>query len=399
MGSLMDRTFLELLRSLPRLNAKNASMRKCKVCGRDASLFDVVDFNKFCGHECYAFGTSGVPVYYFRCPSCEFLFTDFCDEWGPEDYSHLIYNDDYAKVDPDYLGARPIREASSMRSVLKGCESSRLLDYGSGSGIFAEEMTRIGFSKVSNYDPFSSPTRPSGVFDIITCFEVIEHSPDPIATLHDMMDMLSDRGAIFVGQTLQPFNIEEVRGAWWYLAPRNGHISTYSDVTFSTIAHAANLHYYRGNFNYVFARTGLADPVRRAAERIGPRVDTIVLFAPKEGDFGTAWHKPEKSLSMTFRWSALDELRWEKVSLAPSMVRIRIPYVMEIAKDFAKNCKVFLNDGQLSTFVASGNIVAETIIRESDSFDITLRTPPPVAPKSIRISSDERLLGLAVEVA
>ena len=72
---------------------------------------------------------------------------------------------------------------------------------------------------------------------------------------------------------------------------------------------------------------------------------------------------------------------------------------MEIAKDFANNCKVFLNDDQLSAFVASGNIVAETIIREKDSFNITLRTPPPVAPKAIRKSSDERLLGLAVEVA
>ncbi len=54
-----------------------------------------------------------------------------------------------------------------------------ILDYGSGSGAFAERMAKYGFANITNYDPFSSPARPAGKFSLITCFEVIEHTVSP----------------------------------------------------------------------------------------------------------------------------------------------------------------------------------------------------------------------------
>ena len=49
----------------------------CKICGTPAPYYGFVDFNKACldsigvGMPVYGFA-----VYYRRCPSCEFLFTD-----------------------------------------------------------------------------------------------------------------------------------------------------------------------------------------------------------------------------------------------------------------------------------------------------------------------------------
>ena len=47
------------------------------------------------------------------------------------------------------------------------------------------DLGEVGFRDVTAYDPFSSPQRPEARFDIMTCFEVMEHSPDPRATGSD----------------------------------------------------------------------------------------------------------------------------------------------------------------------------------------------------------------------
>ena len=43
------------------------------------------------------------------------------------------------------------------------------------------------------------------------------------ACLADMASFLAPGGAIVFSQPLQPADIETIRGAWWYVAPRNGH--------------------------------------------------------------------------------------------------------------------------------------------------------------------------------
>ena len=151
----------EKLISLPKLKRENVASRTCKICGRAAPLFDVVDFNKICSeNNPLEFGAAGIPVAYYRCGNCDFAFTDFTDDWTSTDYSRFIYNDDYIKIDGEYAGARASRTARHMQSVLDGCQHLKILDYGSGSGQFAAQLQRLGFVNVSNYDPFSSPERP-----------------------------------------------------------------------------------------------------------------------------------------------------------------------------------------------------------------------------------------------
>jgi hypothetical protein len=53
----------------PRLDAGSAAAAiACKVCGRPAPFFDVVDINKCAVF--YPFGPSGVTVSYYRCDAC-----------------------------------------------------------------------------------------------------------------------------------------------------------------------------------------------------------------------------------------------------------------------------------------------------------------------------------------
>ncbi|HEY3678832.1 MAG TPA: class I SAM-dependent methyltransferase, partial [Bradyrhizobium sp.] len=52
----------------------------CKICGGEASLYGVVDFHKSC-NPALRTPVAGVPVYYRRCATCGFLFTDAFDDW------------------------------------------------------------------------------------------------------------------------------------------------------------------------------------------------------------------------------------------------------------------------------------------------------------------------------
>lgn len=214
---------------------KRITPPNCKLCSAPTEPFDVCDFTKFCSAEPYSHGFSGVPVFYYRCGNCECTFTDFFDNWSTEDFRRFVYNDDYILVDPDYADTRPketTREWLIRFDMLRGV---RVLDYGAGSGSFAQAMNAHGYD-FSSYDPFSSPTMPDGQFEAVTAFEVVEHSPRPLETFGAMLDYMGERKIIIVGQSLQPEDIMTVRANWWYIAPRNGHCTTYSERTFRWLA-------------------------------------------------------------------------------------------------------------------------------------------------------------------
>ena len=208
------------LSNLPRLEVVNAfsDTTKCKICGGASLFFDVVDLNKVALHNPYMFGRSNVDVVYFRCPSCGFLGTNFFDGWSGPDFGRFIYNDDYVIIDRDYLSRRPRWMTGLLTPLLIERPSTRILDYGAGSCVFSEAMRDAGFH-VENYDPVTFPERPTGRFDVITCVEVMEHSPTPYQTLTDMLSFLSKDGCILFTQDLQPANITSLRCNWWYAAP------------------------------------------------------------------------------------------------------------------------------------------------------------------------------------
>lgn len=202
----------------------------CKVCGGATSLFGAVDLNRACG------GTppppAGVRVTYHRCFQCGLIFTEAFDDWSQDDFEAHIYNDDYIRVDPDYLEVRPVSSALHVDKLFGRLRSDlKVLDYGGGNGRLAETLRAQQWKHTATFDPFSDAhrERPAGRFDLITCFETLEHLPDPTATLADIVSFLADDGIVIFSTLLVPANIAAVGVGWWYIAPRNGHITFYTD--------------------------------------------------------------------------------------------------------------------------------------------------------------------------
>ncbi len=117
----------------------------CKCCSGTASLYGVVDFHKNC--EIFrrrVLNPCGIPIYYYRCPECQLIFTTAFDHFSKKDFNDYIYNSDYILVDPDYREARPRANAVLVAQLFSGVRPARTLDYGS-----AERVARLSSAKVS----------------------------------------------------------------------------------------------------------------------------------------------------------------------------------------------------------------------------------------------------------
>lgn len=392
------------LAALPALNAVDPPgySRPCKICSAPAAAFDVVDFNKFCDEEdYYRYGLAGICVYYWRCATCGFLFTDFFDDWSAADFSRFIYNADYIKVDPEYAIERPTQFADNFARWLHGCEAARILDYGAGAGVFVKGMQARGYPRIEGFDPFSHPRRPHGRFDIITCFEVIEHAVDPLATFRDMLSLLADDGCIVLTQTVQPPDLLARRGTWWYLGPRNGHVSTYGDETLALIASQLGLTLHRGSTVYGLVRGNPSPPAAHAAAIVGPAFASLRLLAPRfRGDaaitFPSAdsvwWHPLDGSGSR--RWTGPAAPLWRAEWPPVSVLRVRVPVVGEAWRGCAAASRIALDDTDGDTRLDRGELVAD--------FDVAgrlggvVRLHPAAAPAEATPAADDRRRRLAI---
>jgi 2-polyprenyl-6-hydroxyphenyl methylase/3-demethylubiquinone-9 3-methyltransferase len=358
----------------------------------------VVDLNK-CAleHDVYMYGPSGVSIPYFRCDWCGFLFTTFFDDWSPEEFSTFIYNESYVNVDGDYVRNRAIRLATHLIDVLSDRKEARILDYGAGRGVFANHMNSAGF-QVENYDPFSFPARPEGRFDVITCFEVIEHSPAPQCTFHELRSFLRDDGCVLFTEALQPPEIRRMRCSWWYAAPRNGHVSMYTDYTLATLAELNGFVFYRGQSLHGLrprTATSRGEPV----ERVGTPWLHPILGSPAE-EPAAEWQAVEGPPAARFRWSASSHLEWRvtvPLGLRP-YIQARIPFIMGVTDEFAKQCQLAIGGTSVATTIDGSALVGEGGPFAAGEIAIGLTTPQPISPAELRDTPDRRPLGLAIRV-
>lgn len=397
-GRKMNAELRGRLAQLPRLSLMGGTVNgsTCKICESPADLFDVIDFHKSAGG--YPFGWAGIPVVWYRCRVCGLLFTDFFDDWTSDDFSAFIYNPDYKLLDPDYESIRPSRLVEYFKMVFEPARDLRILDFGSGTGVFVDALRQAGFD-IQGYDPFSAPVRPKGKFDLITCFEVIEHSPNPKATLREMRSFLREGGGILISQTLQPSNIEELRCSWWYCAPRNGHCSTFTERSLAYAAGEANLRFHRGR-THVYAFTTCDEGcVSELVENIvGPPVVGARIGAPGSTN-AVGWQHIENSPSGPFRWTTAPILTWRiKISQGERPL-LRIPVLNVIREGFLQECGLFLDGSPLLVEVLRQELKAE--LEETQIarvITLELRTPPSQSPRELRGVADDRRLGLAIPV-
>jgi SAM-dependent methyltransferase len=206
--------------------------RPCKICDAPAPLFGAVDFHRSCEEvRGLILPLSGIAIHYRRCSGCGFLFTDSFDDWTEAEFKQDIYNDDYLSVDPDYRETRPMATAKTIANTFKQDKARlRVLDYGGGSGVLSQELRKIGFLAAETYDPFTPEFSrlPEGPFDIVGCFETLEHLPDPRSGIAALAALVADPGIVLFSTLVQPADWAKLGMTWWYIGPRNGHISLFT---------------------------------------------------------------------------------------------------------------------------------------------------------------------------
>jgi Methyltransferase domain len=218
----------------------NPAAVACKICGAPSPLFGVIDFHKSCIEaQGKRLAFSGCPIYYRRCTQCAFTFTTAFDTWDWDAFRAHIYNDQYIAVDPDFVELRPAGNARLIAGSFPDAKTSiQILDYGGGNGVLAARLREAGFS-AETYDPYSSLNQlPSQRFDMVTCFEVLEHVPTPQETIATMVSLLKQPGAILFSTLVQPKDFAAIGLNWWYAGPRNGHVSLYSTQALALLFHA-----------------------------------------------------------------------------------------------------------------------------------------------------------------
>ena len=204
----------------------------CKICRQPAAFYGAVDFNRCCiipGGV--TLPPAGDLVAYRRCKACGFLFTDAFDDWSAADFEAHIYNDAYRAVDPDYAEVRPRNNAMLVQQLFGADKANRrVLDYGGGNGVLCAQLRAAGFPLAVTYDPFvpAYAEAPAGDFDVVTSFETLEHMPDPPAGIGAIAAKLADPGLVLFSTLLQPPDIDRLGLGWWYVGPRNGHVSLFS---------------------------------------------------------------------------------------------------------------------------------------------------------------------------
>jgi SAM-dependent methyltransferase len=219
----------------------------CKVCNEPALLYGVTDFNKSCEERRGRYlPLTGVPVYYHRCNGCGLIFTSAFDHWSKDDYLRHIYNDDYVLVDPDYIDTRPAGNAVFILDFIKKGHALRCLDYGGGNGKLTS-LLREGGVDGHSWDPMGEGgAPPSGSFDFISAFEVLEHAPEPLATIQQALGLLNGRGVLLFS-TLTIDHVSPRGMDNWYIAPRNGHVTLYTRRSLQTMF--AGVGYWVHHFN------------------------------------------------------------------------------------------------------------------------------------------------------
>lgn len=214
----------------------------CKICQSPASAHGVVDFNKSCeAHHGRFFELAGIAVWYYRCTGCGFLFTDHFDAWTAEDWQRTVYNNDYALFDPDGAdGTRARENAATVLALFPEAAKLRILDFGGGDGALADRLRLNGVDCLS-YDPFRGEPQPVAfpTYGLITAFEVFEHVPTPVETAREVLSYLREDGALLLS-TLVCDGLPQQACDWFYLSPRNGHVSIHTMRSLDILFEALN---------------------------------------------------------------------------------------------------------------------------------------------------------------
>jgi hypothetical protein len=174
-------------------------------------------------------------VFYRRCDACGFVFA--ADPvWLERSYADAITKFDVGLLDRSVIMSNIV--AALLRAL--GLREGTFLDWAGGYGTLTRLLRDRGYD-FRHYEPnaknifaegFASAPEGSS-FALVTAIEVLEHLPDPVASLTaaaQSSDLLLTTTQVLPEPAPKP-------GEWWYYAPETGqHISFYSRPSLEALA-------------------------------------------------------------------------------------------------------------------------------------------------------------------
>ncbi len=112
--------------------------------------------------------------------------------------------------------------------------AGRMLDYGCGPSPVMAELARAAGAHCEIWDPFFSPARPKGTFEVVTACEVVEHFHHPRESWGDLLDYAGERGTTVVATEILGEDLSGV-GRWSYAGDFT-HTAFYRERTLRWIA-------------------------------------------------------------------------------------------------------------------------------------------------------------------
>ncbi len=112
------------------------------------------------------------------------------------------------------------------------------------------------------------------------------------------------------------------------------------------------------------------------------------------------WRAVERSEKVRFRWTAKDIIKWVPSAPPPPCIRVRIviPLLMEISRDFASHCQLSYA-GQTRPVNRRGrDLFVDFAPGDGGDPVVVLTTPTPISPFELTGVQDRLPLGLTVRL-
>ena len=189
-----------------------------------------------------------------QCKNCGLIYENpRSDAAALKNYYDFILSGDHQFAQSWFIDAAPLQSSTWQRylRVLKRyCPGGELLDVGSGAGSFLVEARRAGFS-VTGQDvaPFfidycrkeqglnilegelEALELPSGSYDVITAFDVIEHHPYPGQLLKEISRLLKPNGVLMLSTHDIGNLFAKLYGKRWRHLYAIGHLTYFTRQT------------------------------------------------------------------------------------------------------------------------------------------------------------------------
>lgn len=190
---------------------------RCFLCGGETALFQKADYNLE-QVDAYGFSSRKVPEYMHyelrECRCCRVLMA--VDAPDPEELSTR-----YAEAafdSQEEAGDASRTYFAYLRKYLPNFPKGRALDIGTGEGSYLRCLRQAGVREVVGVEPSAAPVRTAdesirdairqemfqadrfepASFDMISCFQTVEHISNPVALVRDLYTLLQDEGVVYV---------------------------------------------------------------------------------------------------------------------------------------------------------------------------------------------------------